>query len=76
MRGTLCMLLSVMLFCLLIFGASLPPSLPAVSSPSAAWWGLFCPALFQVDSHAVESDSVTFSWPLLNRLLCLFRLSA
>ncbi len=76
MRGTVCMLLSVVLFCLIVFGASQPPARPCVPPPSSAWWGLFCPALFQLDGSAEERDSVTFSWPLLRRLRGLFRLSA
>ncbi len=71
MRAVLCMLLSISLLFSLIFAGSAPqgPALPP--GRSAAWWGLLFPGLFGLDG----GDTVTFSWPILQRVLGLFRLA-
>ena len=71
MRSVLCFLLSLALLFSLILAGSAPqaPALPA--GRQSAWWGLLFPGLFGLDG----SETVTFSWPLLERVLGLIRLA-
>ncbi len=70
MRGLMCMLLSVILFCALIFGGSLPAAALPLPGRDAAWWGLLCPAFF---GECTVSEEVIFTWPVLDWFMGLFR---
>lgn len=63
MRGAVCILLSFML--LFTLSTCEMPEAPRVT----AWWGLMFPQVF---ARPDGSEQVTFTWPFLNRLLCLF----
>lgn len=71
MRSVLCFLLSLTLLFSLIFAGSAPqgPALPPARV--SAWWGLLFPGLFGLDG----GETVTFSWPVLQRVLGFFRLA-
>jgi len=70
----MCILLAILLLAALLLGASQPPAaLPAAQM--RAWWGLLCPWLFGAPAQG-ESDSVTFAWPLIDRLLRLWPINA
>ena len=63
MKGIICMLLSVLLFCLLICAAELPPA------RQSAWWSLICPGML---GKPDGTERVTFVWPALTWLRGIF----
>lgn len=65
MRDVFCMLLALTLLFTLTLAASRPALPPG---REAAWWGLLFPDLW-----GGEGETVTFSWPLLHRVLRVFR---
>ena len=71
MREILCFVLSVVLMVTLVLAGSLPGEKALPAGRSTAWWGLLFPGLFGLDG----GDTVTFSWPILQRVLGLFRLA-
>ena len=71
MRSVLCFLLSLTLLFSLIFAGSAPQGPVLPPARVSAWWGLLFPGLFGLDGH----ETVTFSWPVLLRVLGFFRLA-
>lgn len=67
MKGVICMLLSVLLFCLLICAAELPPA--ALPARQCAWWSLICPGML---GKPDGTERVTFVWPALTWLRGIF----
>ena len=71
MRSVLCFVLSLTLLFSLIFAGSAPRGPPCPPARVSAWWGLLFPGLFGLGGH----ETVTFSWPVLQRVLGFFRLA-
>lgn len=76
MRSSLCLILSVMLFCALVVSSGVPEALPPLSKRQSAWFSLLCPAFFTPAENAPADDRVTFTWPLFERVIAIFRLNA
>ena len=74
MRNALSLLMSLVLFCTLVIGGSVPQALPTPAYRVRAWWGLLYPGLFSLP--AGDGEGVTFTWPLLEYLVGLFRSNA